>query len=92
MQNDLLNEASRKMVRPSQRNEMAEWVARHGSASINLASRAFRTLNVLENFNRDGLAIEVDFSLAAERAVRAFDQIILWRRKSLSIRVDNGLK
>lgn len=27
--------------------------------------RAFRTLNVLDDFNREGLAIEVDFSLPA---------------------------
>ena len=30
--------------------------------------RAFRLLNVLDDFNREGLGIEVDFSLPAERA------------------------
>ena len=29
--------------------------------------RSFRTLNVLDDFNREGLAIEVDFSLPAAR-------------------------
>ncbi len=29
--------------------------------------RAFRLLNVLDDFNREGLGIEVDFSLPAER-------------------------
>ncbi len=29
--------------------------------------RSFRTLNLLDDFNREGLAIEVDFSLPAER-------------------------
>ena len=52
--------------------------------------RAFRTLNVLDDFNREGLAIEVDFSLPAERVVRALEQIIAWRGKPLAIRVDNG--
>ena len=53
--------------------------------------RSFRTLNVLDDFNREGLAIEVDFSLPAERVVRALNQIIGWRGKPLAIRVDNVL-
>ena len=32
--------------------------------------RSFRTLNVLDDFNREGLAIEEDFSLPSERVVR----------------------
>jgi len=32
--------------------------------------RAFRLLNVLDDFNREGLGIEVDFSLRAERVIR----------------------
>lgn len=52
--------------------------------------RSFRTLNILDDFNREGLAIEVDFSLPAERVVRALNQIISWRGKPLAIRVDNG--
>ena len=54
--------------------------------------RPFRTLNVIDDFNREGLAIEVDFSKPAERVVRALDQIIAWRGKPLAIRVDNGLE
>lgn len=52
--------------------------------------RSFRTLNVLDDFNREGLAIEVDFSLPAERVVRTLNRIISWRGKPLAIRVDNG--
>lgn len=52
--------------------------------------RQFRLLNVLDDFNREGLGIEVDLSLPAERVVRALNQIIEWRGKPLSIRVDNG--
>ncbi|EEW57603.1 transposase IS3 family protein [Ruegeria sp. TrichCH4B] len=33
--------------------------------------RQFRLLNVLNDFNREGLGIEIDFSLSAERVVRA---------------------
>jgi putative transposase len=53
--------------------------------------RQFRLLNVLDDFNREGLGIEVDFSLPAERVVRSLNQIIEWRGKPLAIRVDNVL-
>ncbi|WP_156453362.1 integrase core domain-containing protein, partial [Polycladidibacter hongkongensis] len=52
--------------------------------------RRFRTLNILDDFNREGLAIEVDFSLPALRVVRALQQVIEWRGKPETIRVDNG--
>ena len=49
--------------------------------------RAFRLLNVLDDFNREGLGIEVDFSLPAERVIRSLDRIIEWRGKPGTIRV-----
>ena len=52
--------------------------------------RSFRTLNVLDDFNREGLAIEVDFSLPSERVVRTLNQVIAWRGTPLAIRLDNG--
>ena len=53
--------------------------------------RSFRTLNVIDDFNREGLGIEVDFSLPAERVVRSLNRIIEWRGKPDIIRVDNVL-
>ena len=53
-------------------------------------SRSYRLFNVIDNFNREGLAIEVDFSLPASRVVRALDQIIEWRGRPKRIRCDNG--
>ena len=47
-------------------------------------------LNVLDDFNREGLGIEVDFSLPAARVVRSLNQIIEWRGSPQVIRVDNG--
>ncbi|CAD6872650.1 Mobile element protein [Methylomonas fluvii] len=38
--------------------------------------RAFRLLNVIDDFNREGLGIEVDFSLPAVRVTRTLDRII----------------
>lgn len=52
--------------------------------------RAFRTFNVLDDYNREGLGIEVDLSLPAARVIRALDQIIEWRGKPQTIRCDNG--
>ncbi len=52
--------------------------------------RSFRALNVLDDFNREGLAIEVDISLPALRVIRTLERIIEWRGKPDTIRVDNG--
>ena len=49
-----------------------------------------RVFNVIDDFNRDALGIEVDFSLPSERVIRAVKQIIYWRGKPLVIRCDNG--
>lgn len=52
--------------------------------------RRFRTLNIIDDFNREGLAIEVDLSLPATRVVRCLEQVLEWRGKPTFIRVDNG--
>jgi putative transposase len=52
--------------------------------------RKLRTLNVLDDYNREGLAIDVDLSLPSARVVRALEQIIEWRGKPAAIRCDNG--
>ena len=43
--------------------------------------RTFRTLNVIDDFNREALWIEVDTSLPAERVVRVLEQLLDWRGK-----------
>ncbi len=52
--------------------------------------RTYRLLNVIDDYNREGLVIEADFSLPAERVIRSLDQLIEWRGKPKSIRCDNG--
>lgn len=52
--------------------------------------RTFRTLNVIDDFNREALWIEVDTSLPAERVVRVLEQLLLWRATPTQIRMDNG--
>ena len=51
---------------------------------------SFRTFNVLDDYNREGLGIEVDRSLPALRVIRTLDRIIEWRGKPDAIRCDNG--
>jgi putative transposase len=53
-------------------------------------SRTFRLFNVIDDFNREGLGIEADFSLPAIRVIRALDRIIEWRGKPKRLRCDNG--
>jgi putative transposase len=52
--------------------------------------RRFRTFNVVDDFNREALAIEVDFSLTAERVVRVLERIAAVRGYPLKLRSDNG--
>lgn len=54
------------------------------------SGRSFRTFNVLDDYNREGLGIEVDFGLPSGRITRVLDQIIEWRGKPKAIRSDNG--
>jgi len=52
--------------------------------------RSFRLFNVIDDFNREGIVIEVDFSLPSIRVIRALKQAIEWRGKPKQIRCDNG--
>jgi putative transposase len=52
--------------------------------------RSFRLFNVLDDYNREGLGIEVDFSLPSIRVIRSLEQIIEWRGKPKILRCDNG--
>jgi len=52
--------------------------------------RTFRLFNVIDDFNREAIGMEVDFSLPSERVIRELKQIISWRGKPQVIRCDNG--
>ena len=52
--------------------------------------RTFRSLNVIDDFNREAIGVEIDFSLPSERMIRELKQIISWRGKPEVIRCDNG--
>ena len=52
--------------------------------------RSFRLLNIIDDYNREALGIEIDLSLPAERVVRTLEQIIEWRGAPSCLRSDNG--
>jgi putative transposase len=52
--------------------------------------RRFRTFNVVDDFNREALAIEVDTSLPSQRVTRVLDKIAEWRGLPRRLRFDNG--
>ena len=54
------------------------------------SGRAFRTLNIIDDFNREGLWIGVDTSLPAERVIRVLEMLALWRGYPQQLRIDNG--
>jgi len=52
--------------------------------------RRFRTLNVVDDYTRECLAIEVDTSLGGERVKRVLDAIVAERGWPVTITSDNG--
>ncbi|SHM68997.1 integrase core domain-containing protein [Chryseobacterium polytrichastri] len=52
--------------------------------------RKFRTLNVIDDFNREAIAIEAAHSMPAVRVTRILEQVICEQGKPKCIRVDNG--
>lgn len=54
------------------------------------SGRSFRTFNVIDDFNREALWIEIDTSLPAARVVRVLEMLSEWRGYPESIRMDNG--
>jgi len=76
-----------ELVVPRQINDMWSIDFMHDRLSD---GRSFRTFNVLDDYNREGLGIEVDLSLPAPRVTRTLERIIEWRGKPNALRCDNG--
>jgi putative transposase len=75
------------LVVPERPNEV--WSADFVSDAL-WSGRRFRTFNVMDDFNRESLAIEIDTRLPAPRVVRALDQLIEIRGKPTKLRLENG--
>lgn len=52
--------------------------------------RKFRTLNIIDDFNRESLAIEIDHSLSSLRVIRALERLGNECGYPERIRIDNG--
>ena len=83
----LVREKPDELAQPQASNQMWSMDFMHDQLDD---GRSFRLLNVIDDFNREGLGIETDFSLPSERVIRALEQIIEWRGKPKAIRCDNG--
>lgn len=53
-------------------------------------SKSFRTFNVIDDYHREALAIEVDLSLPTQRVIRVLDRIAAYRGYPKRLRQDNG--
>ena len=52
--------------------------------------RRFRTLNIVDDFSREVLTIEIDVGLSAERVQRLLDRVVAWRGYPSKLHMDNG--
>src|SRR3546814_15872493 len=75
----------RSLAVPESINQVWSMDFMHGQLSD---GRSFRLFNVLDDFNREGLTIEVDLSLPPARVIRSLEQVIEWRGKPKVIRCD----
>jgi len=86
----------RKLVAAAQRSRESPATAPTQRWSMDfmqdsLASgRRFRLLNVLDEYHRESLAIEVDLSLPADRVTRVLDRLVSERGVPEELWVDNG--
>jgi putative transposase len=72
---------------PQQPNQV--WSADFMNDALYAGSR-FRTFNVIDDFNREAIAIEIDTSITARRLIRVFERLQLIRGLPDVLRVDNG--
>lgn len=72
---------------PTQPNQV--WSADFVSDALYSGVR-FRTFNVIDDFNREALKIEIDTSLPSARLVRVFEQLKDERGLPDVLRTDNG--
>jgi putative transposase len=75
------------LVVPQRPNQI--WSADFMSDALYQGGR-FRLFNVIDDFNREAVAIEVDTSLRSERLIRVFERLQAERGLPDILRVDNG--
>ena len=83
----LVREKTLPLAVPAQINDIWSMDFMHDQLTD---GRSIRLFNVIDDYNREGLGIEVDFSLPSKRVIRSLDRVIEWRGKPQVIRCDNG--
>lgn len=75
------------LVAPTRLNEIWALDFMHDAL---YGGRRFRTLNILDEGNREGLAIEVGTSIPATRVIRVLSQLVALYGRPDRLRLDNG--
>lgn len=52
--------------------------------------RRFRTFNVIDDFTREALAVEINLNLPASRVIRTLERVAAWRGYPSKLCLDNG--
>ena len=52
--------------------------------------KTLQDLNIIDDYNRESLAIEIDTSLPSQRVIRVLEKLVKTREKPKQFRVDNG--
>jgi putative transposase len=55
-----------------------------------ITGRKVRILNIMDDYNREALAVKADYSQSGTTVVATLEEIINWRGKPEEIRCDNG--
>lgn len=79
--------AKRQLFQPAEPNQV--WSIDFMSDSL-WNGRSYRLLNILDDYNRQILAIEADSSIPAQRVIRVLERLNQVRGLPKMIRVDNG--
>ena len=91
-----LKRKAKRRLPPRQKAPLVQPEAPNHTWSLDFMSdslsngRKFRTLNILDDFNREALAIEVGLSIPAAYLIRVLERVIYFRTKPQRLRVDNG--
>ncbi|MBO8087788.1 MAG: IS3 family transposase, partial [Marichromatium sp.] len=75
------------LVQPIRPN--LQWSADFMSDALS-SGMSYRTFNLIDDFNREALRIEVDVSLTSARVIRVLEQVISVRGRPERLRLDNG--
>ena len=55
-----------------------------------VCERRFHALNVIDDFNREALSVEIDLNMLAQRVVRVLDRIVVNHNYPAMLRMVNG--